>query len=100
MKAELIFSKKTLHEFAEEVAEHWPNPFEGTYSQQAEWLCLDYVSRFSYILEASGYFETLEELYYYIQNPNKFVNEYKQFFKACEEFVALLKITEAICNAD
>lgn len=101
MKDELIFPLKVLEEYAERVAEYWPNPLVGTYLEKAAWLCLDYVSAFSYVLEQIKFFKTLEDALYYIQNPGKFSREYGLFYEQCKAFQhkrAVLKIAEAITN--
>lgn len=87
MKSDNIqFPEKLLEENYENVVEQWPDPNVGTYSEQSAWLCLDIVSSFSYILEQIGFFKTLEDALYYIQNPGKFCNEYKAFYEACDAY--------------
>ncbi len=97
----LVFPEKLLAEYAEQVVDHWPDPNHGTYLERAAWLCLDYVSLFSYILEQIRFFDCLADALYYIQNPNKFCREYKMYYDACEAWEdqqALLKIAESITN--
>lgn len=104
---EYTFPTDLLEDHAAFVVEHWPDPSQGW---GTDWLCLDWVSEFSYILEQLGIFENKDDVLYYIQNPGKFCNEYNQWYQACKDHEeekywekkrkALLQTAKVITNAE